>query len=217
MFVRRRFVLGSWDDDSRIFNKCNCRDCETGSRCEGVQQGRGEEVEGMCAHTCSATELTEDYAGYPAAHSVQPLFERLANNLAGIFACGWQPPEMWKDPVCWRRRTRNIVADHVVNCSMDAQRSLEKQYGWPFEDCNLSACNILIHSDGGTRLNCCSSFGWILEVCRLIDGIWEFKPLMMRGTYLSEPISSFLAETLALEEASLFVVKLLRELKHSEM
>ena len=75
--------------------------------------------------------------------------------------------------------------------------------------CSEMQCNIVVHSDGGTRAGTCSATGWIVEV-GVHDGCtWVFRPLVMAGTYISSPISSFHAEALALEECVLFVSRLL--------
>ena len=62
---------------------------------------------------------------------------------------------------------------------------------------------IVAHSDGGTRPGCCSAATWIIEVGFLENGTWMYKMAAMGGKYMSPPVSSFLAESIALEECSL--------------
>ena len=40
---------------------------------------------------------------------------------------------------------------------------------------------------------------------------WTFKPIVLSGTYIESPISSFSVESLALEEATLCLKKLLMQ------
>ena len=57
----------------------------------------------------------------------------------------------------------------------------------------------------------CSASAWIMEVGLLHNGSWDYKPLAMGGTFFSRPLSSFLAETLALEECTLFLKRILEK------
>ena len=118
---------------------------------------------------------------------------------------GWQPPRAWQDPVTWHPRGRNIVADHLANYTMDYGESWGKCLEWPFIGTSLAECNFVAHSDGGTRASACSASAWIVEVGVIQGGRWIYRPLAMGGTYFSEPISSFLAEALGLEECTLFL------------
>ena len=80
----------------------------------------------------------------------------------------------------------------------------------PFEDVRLEACNVRVNSDGGTRRHRCSGSAWVLEVGMLTENLeWLYKPIAMSGTYFPEPVSSFSAESWALEEATEFMKRLL--------
>ena len=52
-------------------------------------------------------------------------------------------------------------------------------------------------TDGGTRVGKCSAAAWYIEG---VVGDRTF-PVLMEGTFLCVPVSSFLAETIALESA----------------
>jgi hypothetical protein len=55
------------------------------------------------------------------APELKPLFTRIVKHIATILDIGWLPPDGWRDPVDWRRRERNKVADYLVNYTMDAR------------------------------------------------------------------------------------------------
>ena len=138
----------------------------------------------------------------------QPVFEGVCANLVSILGAGWAPPKAWDDPVIWRRREKNIVADFLVNRTMDSRLTWSKHVDLPASVRSVSDCNVVVHSDGGTRAGSCSATGWVVEVGSPINGVWQYSILAISGTFISTPISSFLAEALALEEATLFVKKL---------
>ena len=105
----------------------------------------------------------------------------------------------------WRRREKNIVADFLVNYTMNMGRSWSETLPWPFPGASVEECNIAVHSDGGTRAESCSAAAWIVEV----GYRGNFAAYAMAGTYMSAPVSSFTAEAIALNEASAFVHNLL--------
>ena len=72
----------------------------------------------------------------------------------------------------------------------------------------LADCHLIIHADGGTRAHQCSASTWIVEVAAKLGNVWMYKLLAMGGTNFGDPISSFLAEGIALEEGSIFIRKL---------
>lgn len=57
----------------------------------------------MQAVICGHSPLLND--------DLQHAFRRITNNLANIFAEEWRPPRTWHDPVQWRPRGENMVAD----------------------------------------------------------------------------------------------------------
>ena len=136
----------------------------------------------------------------------------MVSNLSVILGEGWRPPREWEDPVVWHPRSSNVVADFLANYTMDIKESWSKTLEWPFEGCDLANCNIVVHSDGGTRARHCSAAAFVIEVGRIVEGRWCFKPLVLSGTYIEPPVSSFCAEVLALEESSLCLKHLLTRL-----
>ena len=91
---------------------------------------------------------------------------------------------------------------------MDLRKIWAKELEWPFPYDGLEECNIVVHSDGGTRGAICSASAWIVEDGILRGSLWEFRPLAMGGTFFADAISSFQAETLALDECTLFLRRL---------
>jgi len=160
--------------------------------------------------SCSGySALTEELRGSCA---------RIVDSWSQALGLGWLPPKAWEDPVKWRPRKHNTVADFLVNHTMNAQETWFKLFDWPHGGHTLQEVNILIHADGGTRKGRCSASAWIAEVGILGETGWLFKPLAMSGTYFSTPVSSFAAETFALEESALFLKRLLeRDIEHESL
>ena len=61
----------------------------------------------------------------------------------------------------------------------------------------LLGSNVVVFSDGGTRPTCSAS-AWVLSV--LHEG--KLVPAVAGGLYFAQPISSFTAEAIALEQAT---------------
>ena len=61
--------------------------------------------------------------------------------------------------------------------------------------------NIVCHSDAGTRKDSCSRAAWYVEAIPRGDGEASRLVLAKGGRYIYPPISFFLAETIALDEA----------------
>merc|ERR1712129_542022 len=98
----------------------------------------------------------------------------------------------------------------------DVRRSWHQVCPMPFPDMGLNNANLIIHFDGGTRGNDCSAAAWILEarVHREHD-IVEF-PVAFCGKFLRIAVSSFTAETLALESCTEIFSKLIMKLFAAE-
>jgi hypothetical protein len=110
--------------------------------------------------------------------------------------------------VQWHRREYNKVADYIVNITMDCGHDVDKQFVPPIKDFDVSEGNFICHSDGGTRGESCSAIGWIIEVV-VVRGNREYNfPYALAGRFLKEPVSSFLAEAMALDEAITFISKI---------
>ena len=68
------------------------------------------------------------YVGTPLYAPVmsKPVFERISRNLASILESAWDAPQIWDDPVQWRRREKNVIADFLVNYTMNRGQSWSK-------------------------------------------------------------------------------------------
>ena len=137
---------------------------------------------------------------------------RITNNLVGLLDCGFLPNCIHLDPVIWQKRELNVIADHLVNHTMDVRKSWHQICTMPYPDISLRDANFLIHFDGGTRGNDCSAAAWILEarIHRERD-IVEF-PVAFCGKFVSPSVSSYVAEAMALESCTEIFLKLVLKL-----
>ena len=91
---------------------------------------------------------------------------------------------------------------------------------FPLPSCVLGerACNYTFHSDGGTRAEMCSGTGWTMDVCVTMPGRDAgTHRVAAAATFLAQPISSFTAECIALDQATAaFHRFLLTELRRSD-
>ena len=167
-----------------------------------------------CGSFCFITDC-QPVAGVTNGHtkltnnSLAPVFQRIARRLFSMLDRGWGLSTCGADPVIWRRRDFNQIADYLVNHTMDMQHSWFQRCTPPIESFGVSGCNLIIHFDGGTRAGNCSASAWYIEARVLHQGVFILFPLVMGGTYVEEPISSFLAESLAFDEASELLLKML--------
>lgn len=69
--------------------------------------------------------------------------------------------------------------------------------------------DFICHSDGGMRGESCSAAAWYLEAVVTENGASSTFPLAMRGQFLKDPVSSFLAEAIALEDGMAYLSQLL--------
>ena len=49
--------------------------------------------------------------------------QNITENLKSAIFMGWRPPRPGDDPVLWQKRDHNRMADHLVNATMDMQKS----------------------------------------------------------------------------------------------
>ena len=112
---------------------------------------------------------------------------------------GWSPNLEIGDPVIWQRREFNQVADHLANYTMDIKSDWYRDFG-PLEIHQNEVVNYLCHSDGGTRADNCSAAAWCIEAVVTNGVLQRTVPVSMRGLFLKDPVSSFLAESLALDD-----------------
>ena len=146
-------------------------------------------------------------SGHSPLHApdLDPVFQRIPSNLAQMVSVGFNPPRIWDDPIFCRKREHNARADHLVNYTMDCQSTWTRHLDWPFDGIAFDDCNYIAHSDGGTRKDQCSAAAWIIEAVLNRDSHAETKPIAMAGIYISTPVSSFLAESIALDECTSFL------------
>ena len=162
--------------------------------------------------------LVQIINGYsPLANpSLLPFFHRVSNHLASILDSGFFPSCIHDDPVIWRRRDFNKKADYLANHTMDKRKSWHQVCRMPFPNLKLIEANFIIHFDGGTRGDDCSASAWILEGRMNRGGDLVEFPIAYCGKFLSPPVSSFLAEAIALESCIEFLSKLVLKVLETE-
>ena len=138
----------------------------------------------------------------------EPLLTRVLNRFVDHFRCKWHPPQKWKDPVRWMPRAFNKVADGLTDHTMDRRSSWQHRYATTQ---TLAEANIIIQTDGGLREEDCAAAGWII-------GLWSveselFEPFEVGGVFLENSCTVFMADALAIDEASAIVQRLLRDIR----
>ena len=53
------------------------------------------------------------------ARELFSMFTKILDRVAAVMDEDWLPPQEWGDPITWRRRGRNTVADYLANWTMD--------------------------------------------------------------------------------------------------
>ena len=143
------------------------------------------------------------------AQDLAAMFERMSSKLFSLLEAGWSMDEPTGDPVKWQRREYNQVADFLVNYTMDCQEDWFEDLRPEGQQINLWSSNFVCHSDGGTRQGSCSAAAWIVERVVLEDGRQVVQPFARGGTYLKTPVSSFLAEAVALDEGMSYLHRII--------
>ena len=118
----------------------------------------------------------------------------------------WTPRVCTEDPVAWQRREQNQIADFLVNCAMDRREGFHKDFD-PLPGFCFHLSNFSCHSDGGTRSEICSAAAWHGNCHDKLSGY--NLPVGNAGSFSRTPVSSFLAEPLALEDAIVSFAQLL--------
>ena len=124
-------------------------------------------------------------------------FYRITNNIVQKFNKGRTPFRNEADPIQWRRREQNKVADSLCNHTMDTGRYWQETWTRP-DGIDIGEANILVFSDGGSRKGACSASAWIMY----IGGHDTYYPLAAKGMFFTEALSSFTVERIALESAA---------------
>ena len=131
--------------------------------------------------------------------SLEPVFGRITRNLFAMLDRGWKPSRDIDDAIVWQPREFNKMADFLVNYTMDERKSWAKVFP---ERADVSPeANFLVHADGGTREGRCSAAAWCIEAVHVRGQTQARSVVLIAGTFISDPVSSFLAETIALDEA----------------
>ena len=123
-----------------------------------------------------------------------PVVSRINHNIVDLITEGFLPPSARCDPVRWEKREHNKVADYLCNMTMDSKRCTWRDVRHTVAP---QSCNFLAFSDGGTR-STCSASAWI--ICAVLED--KTIPMVAGGIYFEQPISSFTAEAIALEKAT---------------
>ena len=126
-----------------------------------------------------------------------------------MFEVGWTSHMRASDPILWHWREHNQIADFIVNYTMDTARDWFYEYLEETAELDVQSCNLVCHSDGGTRGESCSAAAWFLEAVYVRSGLKYTVPVAMGGKYLSQAVSSFFSETIALDEALEFTSSLI--------
>ena len=139
------------------------------------------------------------------ADDLFPVFERLTSTMFQMISAGWTSARHIADPVIWHRRENNQIADFLANFTMETGESWLKEIEPVVCDFSPDEANFICHSDGGTRKGSCSAAAWVLEASVFKDNHRHSFPLAFRGIFFSTPVSSFTAETVALDDAVSYV------------
>ena len=132
----------------------------------------------------------------------------MTTRMFDLIDTGWIPHTAVSDPVLWRRREHNQIADFLVNHAMDTRSSWMTEVPPAIPDFTILDANIVCHSDGGTRAGSCSAAAWILEAIVSRDGFTHTFTIASRGIFLDSPVSSFTAEAIALDDAVAYVSRM---------
>ena len=112
--------------------------------------------------------------------------------------------------ILWRRREKDKKVDHLVNYTMDAKQSWQKS-SWQTDTApRLDNANFVIHFDGGTRGETCAASAWILEAVVAEANSTTTYPVVMTGMFLPQAVSSFMAETIAMEMSIEYFLNILQ-------
>ena len=135
---------------------------------------------------------------------MRPNFIRIGRSLAHIMSLGIRPRSTLQDFISWHRRENNVVADHLWNMAMDAQMPMDHYRPTAFQpDANLH-----IYSDGGVRDDM-AAIGWIIYSVTRVGSTWVWNIVAWKALPMPDGnISAFMAETMALEDAPDFTVRM---------
>ena len=125
-----------------------------------------------------------------------PLFGRLLHDLCTVYEEGWALSNEVADPIVWKQREYNKLADYLCNETMDMRKSCLQEDC----ECGWTCQNIVIFSDGGVRSeSVAASARYMSFATSLGTQNTEIHFIAARGIFIEYPVSSFVAETIALE------------------
>ena len=107
----------------------------------------------------------------------------------------------------WMPRCHNKVADGLADFTMDRRTSWQQTYTTTLTP---AQSNIIVQTDGGLREDDCAAASWIVGLWR--SDAQTFEPYEAGGVFLSTSCTVFMAEAIAIDEASANVQRLLRAL-----
>ncbi len=133
--------------------------------------------------------------------------------LLRCFGLGFRPITDILDPVIWSPREYNGVADHAANASMDLSCSWERVDEAAMRQAFNSKSNLRLCVDGGLRSRSVAATGLALYEARLDQaGLYQYHLLSRKGRILTQVTSAFIAETLALEWALEYILKVIERM-----
>ncbi len=128
-----------------------------------------------------------------------PIMERITGNFVSIMSRGWTPPQLADDPVVWMPRDHNKVADGLADFTMDGAASWSKTYTTALR---LPEANVIVQTDGGRRSQGCAAAAVIIGLFAIVAGQPLYEPWLAEGHFLTEAVTVFEAEAIALDIAS---------------
>ena len=117
-----------------------------------------------------------------------------------IISAGWTSATRIADPVIWHRLQNNQIANFVANFTMEAGESWLKEIEPMVRDFSPSEASFTCHSDGGTRKGSRAAAARVIEVSVVRDDHWYTVPFAFRGVFFGMAVSSFAAETVAIDD-----------------
>eukprot|EP00973_Karenia_brevis_P081730 11330657-Karenia_brevis.AAC.1 len=83
---------------------------------------------------------------------------------------------------------------------MDVGQSWTHQ--WADHGLDDTPGSVICFSDGGCRWGQCAGAAWAIVVGSCSNKLWSYTLVRAGGRYFAEPVSSFVTEAVALEEAA---------------
>ena len=142
---------------------------------------------------------------------MRPLFVRIARLLLALHSRGIHPMNDTSELVVWTPREFNAVADHVVNCALDDQRSWHASNNLALAQSLLEGRSFRLSVDGGRRSSTEAAIGLMRFAVNISEhGVATYELLARCGKLLENVSSAFLSEAMALEWGLQYLVELLK-------